>query len=73
MMAAAMILVDLLEMAEEEEIMIENSMIMKMLRNTINPFELTDEQFVKVFRLSKETVHYLCDALQGTLQRRRRT
>ncbi|XP_011860407.1 PREDICTED: putative nuclease HARBI1 [Vollenhovia emeryi] len=71
--AAAMILVDLLEMVEEEEIMRETAMIMKTLRSTIHPFDLTDEQFVKVFRLSKEAVHYLCDALQETLQRRRRT
>jgi len=34
---------------------------MKELKNNIDPFDLIDEQFVKVFRLSKEAVIYLCD------------
>lgn len=71
-MAAAMMLMDLLEVEEEEEIMRENSEIMKTLRNTIDPFNLTDQQFIKVFRLSKEAVRYLCDVLQCSLQRRRK-
>ncbi|XP_024872169.1 uncharacterized protein LOC112454808 [Temnothorax curvispinosus] len=71
-MAAAMILMDLLKVEEEGEIMRENSETMKTLRNTIDPFDLTDRQFVKVFRLSKDAVRYLCDVLQCSLQRRRR-
>ncbi|XP_071652406.1 putative nuclease HARBI1 [Temnothorax longispinosus] len=71
-MAAAMILMDLLKVEEEGEIMRENSETIKTLRNTIEPFDLTDRQFVKVFRLSKDAVRYLCDVLQCSLQRRRK-
>jgi len=56
----------------EEEAIRENSVVMKTLRDNIDPFSLTDQQFIKVFRLSKDSVHYLCNVLQPTLQRRRR-
>ncbi|KMQ86912.1 nuclease harbi1, partial [Lasius niger] len=67
-MAFAALLMDLLE---EEEARRENSIVMRTLRDTIDPFSLTDQQFIKVFRLSKDVVHYLCNALQPTLQRKR--
>lgn len=71
-MAFARVLLDILENAiEQEEIMRENSTIMKTLRDTIDSFNMTDQQFVKVFRLSKEAVHYLCNVLQPSLQRKR--
>jgi len=69
-MAFAALMMDLLE--EEEEVIRENSVVMKTLRDNIDPFSLTDQQFIKVFRLSKDAVHYLCNVLQPTLQRRRR-
>lgn len=65
------ILVNILENTEEEEAMRENSTLMKTLRDTVDPFNMTDQQFVKVFRLSKEAVHYLCNVLQPSLQRKR--
>ncbi|KYQ46674.1 Putative nuclease HARBI1 [Trachymyrmex zeteki] len=49
----------------------EKTIIMRTLRDTVDPFNLTDQQFTKVFRLSKDAVNYLCNALELTLQRRR--
>jgi len=63
-MAFAALIMDLLE----EEAIRENSVVMKTLRDNIDPFSLTDQQFIKVFRLSKDAVHYLCNVLQPTLQ-----
>lgn len=65
------ILINLLNDVEEEEKR-ENFLIMKELRDNINPFNLTDEQFIRVFRLSKEAVIYICDSLQNILQRKGR-
>lgn len=63
------ILINLLNDVEEEEKM-ENCLIMKELRDSINPFNLTGEQFIRVFRLSKEAVIHICDSLQNILQRK---
>lgn len=68
---AGEILINLLNDVEEEEKR-KNSLIMKELRDSINPFNLTDEQFIRVFRLSKEVVIYICDSLQNILQRKGR-
>lgn len=62
---------DLLEAAKEEDAVKKNVLVMRTLRNTIDPFSLTDQQFIKVFRLSKDAVHYLCNVLQPSLQRTR--
>jgi hypothetical protein len=68
---AGRLLLNLLDIAEEQD-MRENARIMKELRDNIDPFNLTNEQFIRVFRLSKEAVIYLCDSLRGTLQRKGR-
>lgn len=69
----AEILVHIIENVEEEEGAIkENSALMKRLRDTVNPFDMTDKQFTKVFRLSKDAVHFLCNMLHPYLQRKRR-
>jgi len=65
--AFAALIMDLLE----EEAIRKNS-VMKTLRDNIDSFSLTDQQFIKVFRLSKDAVHYLCNVLQPILQRRRK-
>lgn len=62
-------LFNLLDFVEEQAVR-ENARLMKELRDiyNIDPFDLTDKQFVKVFRLSKEAVIYLCDSLRSILQ-----
>lgn len=60
-----------LEAVEEEDIMRQNSVLIKSLRDDINPFNMIDRQFIKIFRLSKDAVHYFCNVLQVPLQRTR--
>lgn len=65
------VMLGILEAVEEEDIMMQNSALMKSLGDDINPFNMIDRQFIKIFRLSKDAVHYLCNVLQLPLQRTR--
>lgn len=65
------VMLGILEAVEEEDTMRENSAIMKSLRDNVSPFNMTDRQFIRIFRLSKDAVHYLCNVLQVPLQRTR--
>lgn len=70
-MALVRMLLNILNEEEKEAAMKENAALMKTLRDSFDPFNLTEYQFVKVFRLSKEAVHYLCCVFQPSLQRYR--
>lgn len=52
-MAFAGILVHMFENVEEEEKRRRNTILMRTLRNSVDPFDvMSEDQFIKIFRLS---------------------
>lgn len=54
------------EVAENEEAAVARS-----LRDRTNAFTLSDERFIRYFRLSKDAAMYVCDAIRGTFRHQR--